>query len=293
MRPCATRRGPRWRADRGGPESLRPRAARRPACSAGSRHRTALQRLITAVSRTILTAINRPSILPRSYTETREVGRSGVLLAQWPVTRVDGGRPWRHGAAPARARFGPDRRLRGRSRRRGAPGPAADAALRRRHADRLRLCPGHGDLTRPATRSRGGRFRAPGRGRHGVAPALRDLGERWRRDLSRRALPWPASHPPRAPASTPVDGVGGYAFAVTDAGRQVALTYGYVPADLANAAREWILERQAYAERIGLQSKSLGGRRRSPIASQPCRTSSPRSCSNTPAWCRRADRNPG
>jgi hypothetical protein len=42
-------------------------------------------------------------------------------------------------------------------------------------------------------------------------------------------------------------------------GKVVAITYHYVPADLANAALDWIRDRMAYAERVGLQSKSLGG----------------------------------
>ncbi len=56
-----------------------------------------------------------------------------------------------------------------------------------------------------------------------------------------------------------VGDAGGYLFAPEDVGKAVAITYGYVPADLANAALDWIRDRMAYAERVGMQSKSLGG----------------------------------
>ncbi len=62
-----------------------------------------------------------------------------------------------------------------------------------------------------------------------------------------------------APGQYAVGDAGGYLFAPEDVGKTVAITYGYVPADLANAALDWIRDRMAYAERVGMQSKSLGG----------------------------------
>ena len=50
-----------------------------------------------------------------------------------------------------------------------------------------------------------------------------------------------------------------YQFSAADAGKQVLLTYGYIPADLAMATIEWIGERYRYKDRIGQTSKSLGG----------------------------------
>ena len=47
----------------------------------------------------------------------------------------------------------------------------------------------------------------------------------------------------------------------------VSISYGYVPQDVAQAALELAAERFRAAERIGLRSKSIGGRRRSPTTS--------------------------
>ena len=52
---------------------------------------------------------------------------------------------------------------------------------------------------------------------------------------------------------------GVYAFSAGDAGASMTLRYGYVPADLSRACREWAGERYAYRSRIGQSSRSLGG----------------------------------
>ncbi len=52
---------------------------------------------------------------------------------------------------------------------------------------------------------------------------------------------------------------GVYRFSAADAGAALALSYGYVPQDLAQAATELAAERFRSADRIGLRSKSLGG----------------------------------
>lgn len=217
----------------------------------------ALQRQITAVSRTILTAINRPAILPRSYTETREVGRAGVLLAQWPVTRVDAVdlagiamRPLVPGSGLI-AGYAVD--------------PADEAPPGRPQMLRFGTGTplGFGCARATVTYTAGYQVTAEATvvPQGGAVTALQPYGA-WASDGGVTYLGGPAlAHVASASAAGQyaVDGAGGYTFAAADAGRQVALTYGYVPADLANAAREWILERQAYAERVGLQSKSLGG----------------------------------
>ena len=50
-----------------------------------------------------------------------------------------------------------------------------------------------------------------------------------------------------------------YTFAAADAGANVGLSYGYVPADLARACLEWAADRYSYRGRIGQASRSLGG----------------------------------
>ena len=50
-----------------------------------------------------------------------------------------------------------------------------------------------------------------------------------------------------------------YTFSPSDAGAAIALSYGYVPADLARAALEWVADRYASRGRIGQSAKTLGG----------------------------------
>jgi hypothetical protein len=52
---------------------------------------------------------------------------------------------------------------------------------------------------------------------------------------------------------------GVYTFSSGDAGKAVAISYGFVPQDIAQAALELAAERFRAADRIGLRSKSLGG----------------------------------
>ena len=63
-----------------------------------------------------------------------------------------------------------------------------------------------------------------------------------------------------SPASGQYSVSGGlYQFAAADAGLSVSISYGYIPADLAMAATEWLGERYRTKDRIGQTSKSLGG----------------------------------
>lgn len=61
-------------------------------------------------------------------------------------------------------------------------------------------------------------------------------------------------------ASGPYTVAGGlYTFAASAAGQPIALSYGYVPNDLAQAACEWVADRYAARTRIGQSAKTLGG----------------------------------
>ena len=65
-------------------------------------------------------------------------------------------------------------------------------------------------------------------------------------------------------ASAPAQGqytvnAGAYGFNAADNGAAVVLTYGFVPADLAQAATEWAAGRFKSQSYIGMRSKSLGG----------------------------------
>jgi len=58
--------------------------------------------------------------------------------------------------------------------------------------------------------------------------------------------------PPTDPNDNPV-----YTFAAADAGRPVALSYSFAPADLSYAVCKWVGEAFTYKSRIGLKSKIL------------------------------------
>lgn len=215
-----------------------------------------VQRLITAVSRTILTAINRPNILPHPVTETRRFGSGGIVLSEWPVTSVQSVAPAGSAlrAAPAGSLTAgftiepPDAAPPGRPQvlriGRGAPLGAPEATIAYTAGYQVTAEPAFVPVAAPYT----------------VVP-IQAYGA-WASDggaayVSGGALTLATGTPARGQYAVAPDG--SYTFAAADAGSTVALTYGYVPADLANAAVDWIKDRIAYADRIGMQSKSLGG----------------------------------
>lgn len=67
-----------------------------------------------------------------------------------------------------------------------------------------------------------------------------------------------------AVASSPTVGqyavdAGQYTFAAADAGKSVTLAFGYIPADIARVCCEWVADRYRIKDRIGINSKSVGG----------------------------------
>jgi hypothetical protein len=84
----------------------------------------------------------------------------------------------------------------------------------------------------------------------------------WASDLG--AVDATSAMPFTSAAGTPAAGqysvAGGvYTFAPADAGRQIAISYGFVPQDIAQVCMELVGERYFYRLRIGEVSKSLGG----------------------------------
>ena len=211
----------------------------------------AVQRLITAVSRTILSTINRPTILPRRYSETREVGATGVLLANWPVISVESvvrgsptsfadGAHWSLEPADAAPPGRPQMLNFDWHAARGGP-PA-----------NISYTAGYQVTDEPATAPSAAPFQLVATCPHGA----------WASDVrvsyaAGGTLMRVAGSP--APGQYAVDLSGTYTFSGADGGAALLFTYGYVPADLANAALDWIKDRLAYGDRIGMQSKSLGG----------------------------------
>lgn len=52
---------------------------------------------------------------------------------------------------------------------------------------------------------------------------------------------------------------GVYTFAAADQGAAVLISYGFFPADLTEAAMEWVAQRYKYSSNVGWRTKSLGG----------------------------------
>lgn len=220
--------------------------------------------LITSVSRLILTALSRPSILPANYLETLDgTGQPRLMLRNWPVTAISSLVVDR-AAVPA------------------APSPTLIGTPSGPDCGYL-LSPWDGnppgspqwlDLTG---------YR-PCRGRQNIAVQY-TAGYQ----ITAEARTVPASTPFQLAAGAPLGAwasdvgvtyatgvaltkvasgpavgqysvaAGEYTFAAADEGAAVLISYGFIPADLANAAAQWLAEWLAYQSRIGVRSKTLGG----------------------------------
>jgi hypothetical protein len=220
-----------------------------------------LAALITQISRGIYNYINRSFVLPTDVTEAYDgAGRDQLLLRNWPVGAVhsvvvDGN------AIP--------------------PAPMMAAGVHPTHGYALE----QSDDAPPGAMQqlflRGPHvFR---KGRQNVVVSYRAgyeiVGEAWTiptapfqvtalAPYGDWAVDTGVAHANGA-AMTPVSGTpsqgqysvdaGVYTFAAADAGSAVALSYGYIPADLEQCALEWVADRYKYKDRIGMTSKSLGG----------------------------------
>jgi hypothetical protein len=240
--------------------------------------------LITAVSRQILSALSRPSILPTTFTETRDgLGRPRMTLEHYPVISVSAVIADFVSLPISSAPVNPN----------GAIGTFAIGVGGIGYTPPVWANP-----TEPTV---GFRFSAsdglpPGR------PQFIDLfGYNFRRGRQNVQITYVAGYQvseqqliPAAPyqvslaqplgawtvdvavvnATTgvmflPVSGApaagqysvssGIYTFAAADTGATVTISYGYIPSDLANAAAQWVTELLSYQGRIGQRSKVLGG----------------------------------
>lgn len=222
--------------------------------------------LITSVSRQILTWLRRPSILPRAYSETFDgQGNSRITLSNWPVISVSS-LVIDHVAVPP----GLDPSVVGS----GVMAPysslgyllQADAGLPPGAPQRIdvygrRFYWGRANVV--ADYVAGYQIT----NEPGIVPAspseltpLQPYGA-WASDVG---VTYVDGTPLTAVSGEPNVGeyqvsAGVYTFSDHDAGADVFLSYGYVPADLANAAAQWVSELIAYQGRIGVRSKSLGG----------------------------------
>ncbi len=218
-----------------------------------------LAALIGAASRAIYATLSRPALLPRPYSEVIDAESERVFLRCWPIIEVKS--------------VTLD----------GAPVPPAPPA-NTRHALGWLLRPDDGA---PPGRQQAldifGRRVRPGRqnlvvdyvagyaiqSEEHVVPSAQP----WTIDVRAPYGPWGhdmgVAYASNGAALTcviaaPAAGQysvsrGAYVFNAGDAGAAVAIAYGYVPQDLAQAALELAAERFRAADRIGLRSKSLGG----------------------------------
>ena len=200
-----------------------------------------LAALITAISAAILANLGR-SVQPTTVTEMLDGGGASLPLRHWPVTSVaavsidgaalaasaaPGAGGWRLDSADA-APPGAMQRLTfvgGRF----PPGPGAVAVTYRA---------GYEVLGEPALVPAAAPY---------VVTAQAPFGA-WCLDTGVVGAPGPYTV-----------AAGTYSFTAASAGASLALSYGYVPADLARACLEWVADRYAARSRIGVASKSLGG----------------------------------
>jgi hypothetical protein len=227
--------------------------------AAASPNDATLSALITAASRAILATLSRPGLLPQSYSETLDAESGRVFLRHWPVLQVNSvtleGEPL-FPATPAVAWP-----TAGYSLKPGdlAPpgGPQALDIFGRRVRKRRQ------NLVVAYTAGYGAQAEAwniPATAPFTVT-ALAPYGP-WASDGGLVYAATGAAF--TAVAASPALGqyavaAGVYTFGAADAGAAVAISYGYVPQDLAQATLELAAERFRATEHIGLRSKSLGG----------------------------------
>ena len=215
-----------------------------------------LSSLVSAASRAIHSALSRPALLPRNYTETIDLEGERVYLANWPVMQVnsvilDGLVVPPAGAQPAIGYL---------------LQPADDAPPGRPQALDLfgrrynRLRQGLVVSYQAGYAIKGETWIAPAASPNTITAAAPfgafagDLG------VGYASSGAPLHIVKIAPtAGQYAVNAGVYHFSAADAGAGVSLSYAYVPQDLAQAATELAAERFRASERIGLRSKSLGG----------------------------------
>jgi uncharacterized membrane protein len=227
--------------------------------SAAGPNDATLSALITAASRSVYAALSRPTLLPRSYSETFDLETHRVTLRQWPVLQV-ASVTWRGIVVP--------------------PDQNADLEASVGYA----LEPGDGvPPGRPQALDLFGRMYRPGwlslvvtySAGYAVQNELQTVPAAAPQQLTAFAPygPWgsdfgvayASTGAPLTPvAASPSLGqysvsAGVYTFSAADAGQSISISYGYVPQDIAQAALELAAERFRAAERIGLKSKSIGG----------------------------------
>ena len=198
-----------------------------------------LASLISSLSQAILADLGRPGILPATWSETLEGhGGTALVLRHWPVTRL---LSCTVGDVSLAGAIGQGRITIEAAD--GAP-PGAPQALVFRH----------GAVSR-------GLVTVGYRAGYEITgePAVVPSAPPYTLDAVAPYGAWQVDTGVAGAASPYTVAGGAYSFAPSDAGTAVTLSYGYVPADLARAACEWVADRYATRTRIGQSAKTLGG----------------------------------
>jgi len=219
-----------------------------------------IQTLITSVSRAILTRLNRGNLLPTPYLEVRNgMGQSAFFLDNWPVTSISSLTINGHLISPIRTdtdiswcgsgyildEFDEQ-----------PPGKPQMVTLRG-----VRCHHGIGNIQIAYTAGYQVNEAVNLSSAAACAVTVEQPYGAWAKDIlvvdtNSRVFTAVTSNPQSGQYT--VD-QGNYLFSTADIGTQLLITYAYIPADIALVAMDWIADRQAYLNRIGYSSKSLGG----------------------------------
>ena len=200
-----------------------------------------LASLITAISAAVLADIGR-TVLPRVVADTRGGNRTSLPLRQWPVTSVLSvtvdGIALTAAPMPGVAGWWID-----------PPDAVPPGSMQRLHSIEGCFPRGHGNI---AVTYRAGYEML---GEAAVVPAIAPYVVTAQAPFGAWCLDTGvlgAQGPYTVAAGT-------YTFTAASAGAAIALSYGYVPADLARACLDWVADRYAARSRIGVSAKTLGG----------------------------------
>lgn len=230
-----------------------------------------MSRLITQVSRVILSAINRSSILPKVFTETRDGhGGDAILLANYPALSVstltvDGVE--RTASSSLTSGAGQLGYVLETSSDVAPPGAMQQLFLRgfvfsRGRQNVIITYTAGYQLTELATIPALTPYQLSAMAPYGEWMA--DGGVKFANGTGLTAVPGAPSA-----GQYKADVGGNYTFAVADTGKTVSLTYGYAPADLAEICAELVGERMAYGANPGVASHRAGDTEERFLVGQP------------------------
>jgi hypothetical protein len=218
-----------------------------------------LEHLIVQTSRAILTYLDRPAVMPSLYTERLDGGcETSVVLRQWPVISVElcslngvavsaakqSGLSTEAGYIVDSVDSAPPGRMQRLSLQcgffpRGVQNVSITYFAGYQVTNEVAIVPSV-DPYAVRVLEPYGRFVANVGATDSVGVALRKVTDE------------------PGPGQYRCDG-GGYLFSSASAGKEVRLSYGFVPNDLERCCVEWVAEQYNYRSRIGQHTKSLGG----------------------------------